>query len=58
MTKISYDKEVRILSIKLKNNKSVDSDMVGNCVIDYDAKGKIVNIDIMNYDLAKKTAIS
>lgn len=57
MTKIKYDKEVEILSLRLSDKKSVDSDARGNVVIDYDKEGKVVNIEIMNISLEefKKT---
>lgn len=51
MTKIKYDKEVEILSLRLSDKKSVDSDARGNVVIDYDKEGKVVNIEIMNISL-------
>ena len=49
--KIHYDKKSNILSIRLSKKKSVDSDIKDNIVIDYDEKGEIVNIDIMNINL-------
>jgi len=51
MAKISYDKKSKILSIRLDNKKSIDSDVRGNVVIDYDKEGRIVNIEIMNISL-------
>ena len=51
MTKIKYDKEVEILSLRLSDKKSVDSDARGNVVIDYDKEGKVVNVEIMNISL-------
>lgn len=51
MTKIKYDKEVKILSIRLSDKKSADSDAENNIVIDYDKDGKVVNIDIMDINL-------
>lgn len=51
MAKVTYDKESNIMSIRLKNAKSVDSDVKGNCVLDYDAKGKVVNIEILDFNL-------
>ena len=51
MTSFSYDPEVNILSIRLKKAKSVDSDMKGNVVLDYDAQGQLTNIDVMNVNL-------
>lgn len=51
MTKIQYNPEVKILSIRLMDKKSVDSDVKDNVVIDYDKDGHIVNIDVMEVDL-------
>lgn len=51
MTKIKYDKEAKILSIRLSDKKSVDSDAENNIVIDYDKDGKVVNIEIMDINL-------
>ena len=45
---IEYNQDVKILSIRLQEKKSVDSDIQDNVVLDYDEEGKIVNIDIMN----------
>jgi len=47
--KISYDKESRVLSIALDKNKSIDSDIQGNVVIDYDKRGRVVGIDIYDF---------
>lgn len=49
--KIKYDKDVEILSLHLSDKKSVDSDMRGNVVIDYDKDGKVVNVEIMNISM-------
>lgn len=49
--KIKYDKKSNILSIRLSRKKSVDSDIKGNIVIDYDENGEIVNIEIMRINL-------
>ncbi len=51
MPKIHYDPDVKILSIRILNKKSVDSDVKNNVVLDYDAKGNLVNIDVMEVDL-------
>lgn len=51
MAKINYDPEVKILSIRLLNKKSVDSDIKDNVVLDYDESGNLVNIDIMELNL-------
>lgn len=50
---ILYDKESEVLSIQLKKGKSVDSEMQGNVVIDYNRKGEMVRINFykFNFDL-------
>lgn len=53
MTRISYDPEVEILSIRLSDEQSVDSDLEGDLVIDYDKNRNIVNLEIMNFDPKK-----
>ena len=69
--KISYDKESRVMSIELGKAKSVDSDISGNVVIDYDKNGKVARINFYEFnfdnfraglkavkDFAKKTDIA
>ena len=51
--RIKYDPKVNILSIRLSNKKSVDSDIKGNVVIDYDQTGEIVNLEIMKINLSE-----
>jgi len=51
MPKIHYDPEVKILSIRFRDEKSVDSDVNDNVVLDYDKDGHIVNIDVMEVNL-------
>lgn len=51
MQKIEYDPEVRILKIRFRPGKSVDSEVKGNLVLDYDKDGKLVKIDVMEVDL-------
>ena len=51
MSKIKYDPKAQIISIKMSNKKSVDSDVQNNLVIDYDANNDITNIDLMNIDI-------
>lgn len=51
MSKVSYDQKIGILSIRISNKKSTDSDISKNCVIDYDENKKIVNIDVMDINL-------
>ena len=47
--KISYDKDSQVLSIEMKKAKSVDSDIQGNAVIDYDKNGEVVRINFYNF---------
>ncbi len=49
--KIKYNSQNSILSLKFSKNKSVDSDVNGNVVLDYDKDGNIVNIDIMKINI-------
>ncbi|OGL64455.1 hypothetical protein A3F52_03475 [Candidatus Uhrbacteria bacterium RIFCSPHIGHO2_12_FULL_47_11] len=51
--KIKYDPEAKILSIRLGASTSVDSEVKGNVVLDYDAKGNLVNVDIMKVSLSE-----
>lgn len=51
MQKIEYDPEVKILKIRFKRGKSVDSDIIGNLVLDYDKDKNLVNVDIMDVNL-------
>jgi len=48
---IQYDREAEIVSIRVSPERSVDSDAQGNVVVDYDASGNVVNIDIMKVNL-------
>ncbi len=54
--KIHYDKESEVLSIEIKRAESVDSDIQGNAVIDYDRRGNIVRINLyqFNFDAFRK----
>ena len=47
--KIIYDAQRRVLSIEIEKKKSVDSDIQGNVVIDYDKQGKIVRINLYDF---------
>ena len=47
--KIVYDSENHVLSVELEKKKSVDSDIQGNVVIDYDKQGKIVRINLYDF---------
>ena len=59
MTKpqIKYDKDSKIVSIRVGKKRSVDSDVKDNIVVDYDDDGEVVNIDIMNISLAEFSKI-
>ncbi len=50
--KISYNKESKVLSIEMKRGKSVDSDISGNVVIDYDKKGEVMRVNLYNFSFA------
>ena len=49
MNKIDYDKEAEVMSVIVADKKSVDSDIRGNVVIDYDNKGEIVKVNFYNF---------
>ncbi|MEK7155868.1 MAG: DUF2283 domain-containing protein [Patescibacteria group bacterium] len=51
MVKITYDKQARILSLRLSSKKSVDSEVEDTIVIDRDKDGAVVNVDIMDVGL-------
>ena len=51
--KISYDKESSVLSIEMKQVRSIDSDIKGNVVIDYDKKGEVVRVNLYNFSFAR-----
>lgn len=47
--KVSYDKESEVFSVEVSKDKSVDSDIRGNVVIDYGKKGEIVRVNFYNF---------
>ena len=47
--KIKYDKENGVLSLRMGRQKSVDSDIQGNVVVDYDRAGRLVGVDFYNF---------
>ena len=51
MPKIYYNKEAKIMTIKISGKKSVDSDAQKNIVTDYDKDGNITKIEIMSINL-------
>lgn len=53
MAKVVYDKKANVVNVKLKNGKIVSSDVRGSCVMDYNSKGEIVNIEILDFNLEK-----
>lgn len=56
MNKIEYDKQAEVMSVILADKKSVDSEIRGNVVIDYDKQDNIVKVNFynFNFDLFKK----
>ena len=48
--KISYDKKSAVLSVEIADKKSADSDIQGNMVIDYDQNGRVVRVNIYEFD--------
>ena len=50
-SRIEYDKEANILFIRFSDEKSVDSDVQNNVVIDYAKDGSVVSVDIMGFSL-------
>lgn len=50
--KISYDRESEVLSVEMKRAKSVDSDVAGKVVIDYDKKGDVVRVNFYKFSFA------
>lgn len=53
MAKVVYDKKANAMNVKLKSDKIVSSDVRGNCVMDYNSKGEIINIEILDFNLEK-----
>jgi uncharacterized protein YuzE len=51
MHKIKYDSEVKILTITLRKGKITDSEIKGNIVLDYDNKGELLTLDVMDVNL-------
>lgn len=49
-SKIVYDKESGVLSIEMARTKSVDSEVHGNTVIDYDKKGNAVRVLLYGFN--------
>lgn len=47
--KIAYDRKSKVLSVEVGKKKSVDSDIQGNIVLDYDKSGKIVRINLYDF---------
>lgn len=48
--RISYDRESKVFSVEVKRAKSVDSDIHGNIVIDYDRNGDVVRVNFYNFN--------
>ncbi len=51
MYKISYDPDVKILTIRVQRGKSADSEIKGNIVFDYNNKVDLIKIEVMDVNL-------
>ncbi len=51
MCKIECDQESKVLMLTLKKGKSVDSEVKGNVVLDFDPKGELVRLEVMDVNL-------
>lgn len=49
--KIDYDHEGKIMTLRFTSSTSVDSEIHGNVVLDYDSSGDLVKIDVMDFNL-------
>lgn len=47
---ISYNKESKVLSIQMSNQKSIDSDIADNVVIDYDKNKNVVRVNFYDFN--------
>lgn len=54
---IKYDSDSKIVSIRVSNERSVDSEIKDNVVVDYDSDGNIVNIDVMKIGIGEFSKI-
>ena len=50
---IKYDEDANIISIRISGKKSIDSEIKGNVVVDYDKNNEIVNIEIMKINMSE-----
>ena len=48
--KIEQDKAAKALSLSVSSAKSIDSDIRGNVVIDYDKNGAAVRVNVYDFD--------
>ncbi len=50
--KISYNESSGVLSFEFKHRRSVDSEISGNVVLDYDEHGELVRLNVyqINFD--------
>jgi len=44
-----YDRESEVFSVEMRGEKSADSEISDNVVVDYDMKGKIVRLNFYNF---------
>lgn len=47
--KIEYDKDSKVLSVLLGKQRSANSDVAGNVVIDYDRGGNVVRVNFYDF---------
>ncbi len=50
--KIAYDQESNVLSVEFRAVKSVDSDIHDNVVVDYDSRGRVVRVNMYNFNFS------
>jgi len=48
--KVKYDKDNQVLSFEFSNERSVDSDIRENAVIDYGRSGEIISINFYKFN--------
>ncbi len=53
MAEVTYDSDVKILSIRLRRAKVFDTDVQEDCIIDYDKNGNVINIDVTKVNLGE-----
>ncbi len=49
--KVSVNQETGIVVVKVNDNKVIESDSRGNCIIDFDEGGQVCRVEILPFDL-------